>query len=123
MLNQYLKKGSANIASNYRPISLLSVLGKYIGRCIFKHIYNYLHLNNILIPHKSGFRPNDSTINQLLCITSDFCQAIDQGKEIRVVSFDISKAFDKVWHKGLLYKLEKNRYTRKLFTMVPKLSP
>lgn len=101
------KKGSANIASNYRPISLLSVLGKCMERCIFKHIYNYLHSNNILIPQQSGFRPNDSTINQLLCITNDFYRAIDQGKEIRVVFFDISKAFDKVWHKGLLYKLEK----------------
>lgn len=52
------KKGSANIASNYRPISLLSVLGECMERCIFKHIYNYLHSKNILIPQQSGFRPN-----------------------------------------------------------------
>lgn len=99
------KKGSANTVSNYRPISLLSVLGKCMERCIFKYLYNFLHSNNILTPSQSGFRPNDSTVNQLLSISSDFYRAIDQGKEIRVVFFDISKAFDKVWHKGLLYKL------------------
>lgn len=74
-------------------------------RCIFKYLYNFLHSNNILTPSQSGFRPNDSTVNQLLSISSDFYRAINQGKEIRVVFFDISKAFDKVWHKGLLYKL------------------
>ena len=76
-------------------------------KCIFKYLYNFIHHNNILTPSQSGFRPNDSTINQLLSITSDFYKAIDQGKEVRVVFFDISKAFDKVWHRGLLYKLEK----------------
>lgn len=40
-------------------------------------------------------------------MTSDFYKAVDQGKEVRVVFFDISKALDKVWHSGLLYKLEK----------------
>ena len=65
-------------------------------KCIFKYLYNFIHNNNILTPSQSGFRPNDSTINQLLYITSDFYKVIDQGKEVRVVFFDISKAFDKV---------------------------
>jgi hypothetical protein len=72
-----------------------------------KYLYNFLQDNDILTPKQSGFRPNDSAVNQLLSITSDFYKAIDQGKEIRVVFFDISKAFDKVWHRGLLLKLEK----------------
>lgn len=99
------KKGSANTAINYRPISLLSALGKCKERCSFKSLYNFLHLNNILTPCQSGFRPNDSSVNQLLSIYSEFYRAIDQGKEIRVEFFYISKAFDKVCHKGLLYKL------------------
>jgi hypothetical protein len=36
-----------------------------------------------------------------------FCKALDEGKEIRVIFFDISKAFDRVWHRGLLFKLKK----------------
>ena len=51
--------------------------------------------------------PGDSTVNQLIYITNDIAKALDFGKEIRVVFFDISKAFDRVWHEGLLHKLEK----------------
>ena len=56
-----------------------------------------------------GFRPGDSTVNQLISISNDLGKAIDDGKEIRiqnVILCDISKAFDLVWHKGLLYKLK-----------------
>jgi hypothetical protein len=45
-------------------------------------------------------------IDQLLSLTNEFGKALDEGKEIRVVFCDISKAFDRVWHKGLLNKLE-----------------
>ena len=48
----------------------------------------------------------DSAVNQLLYITNEFGRALDEGKEVRVVFCDISKAFDRVWHKGLLHKLE-----------------
>lgn len=46
-------------------------------------------------------------VNQLLSIISDFYKVVDWGKEVRVVFFDISKVFDKVWYIGLLYKFEK----------------
>jgi hypothetical protein len=45
-------------------------------------------------------------INQLLSLTNEFGKALDEGKEIRVVFCDISKAFDRVWHKDLLHELE-----------------
>ena len=47
----------------------------------------------------------DSTVNQLAFLYHTFCQAIDNKKEMRIVFCDVSKAFDKVWHEGLLYKL------------------
>jgi len=50
--------------------------------------------------------PGDSTVNQLTYIYDTFCKALDNGLEVRVVFFDISKAFDKVWHEGLLFKLQ-----------------
>ena len=56
---------------------------------------------------QSGFRPGDSTTNQLLHLTNIFGKAIDDEKEIRVMFFDISKAFGRVWHAGLIYKLQK----------------
>ena len=74
-------------------------------RCIQKYIYNYLTTNNLLTPFQSGFIKGDSTVNQLTCLYNDICQAMDEGKEVRAVFCDISKAFDRVWHRGLITKL------------------
>ena len=101
------KSGDRSDYRNYRPISLLSNIGKCMEKCLFKYIYNFLNMFKIITNHQSGFRPKDSTVYQLLCLASDFYKALDMGKEIRIVFCDISKAFDKVWHKGLLFKLRK----------------
>ena len=60
------------------------------------------HVINTLQP---GFVPGDSTVNQLVDIYNTFCQAMGEGKEVRAIFCDISKAFDRVWHKDLLFKL------------------
>ena len=74
-------------------------------RCIHKYLYNFIVSNQILTPLQSGFVPGDSTTCQLLHTYHMFCEAVDNGKEVRTVFCDISKAFDQVWHKGLLHKL------------------
>ena len=99
------KNGEREIVSNYRPISLLSIIGKTMEKCIFTHLYNYFNRHNVITSLQSGFRPGDSTINQLLSITDDLGRVLDSGKEVRVIFCDVSKAFDRVWHEGLLYKL------------------
>ena len=60
----------------------------------------------LLSPNQSGFRPSDSCINQLLAITLEIYETFDGNPtlEVRSVFSDISKAFDKVWHEGLLFK-------------------
>ena len=60
----------------------------------------------VITPNQSGFTRGDSTINQLVEISNSFGKALDSGKEVRVVFCDISKAFDRVWYNGLLFKLE-----------------
>ena len=100
------EKDSPGILKNYRPISLISIVGKVMERCVNKHIYNFLLENRIISSNQSGFTPGDSAINQLLYITNEFGKALDDGKEDRVVFCDVSKAFDRVWHKGFLTKLK-----------------
>ena len=62
--------------------------------------------HEVLITLQSGFISGDSTVNQLVDIYNSFCKAIDDGKKVRGIFCDTSKAFDRVWHKGLLYKLQ-----------------
>ena len=100
------KKDNESQLSNCRPISLLNSEGKVFERLIFKHLFNHLRDNNVLTSMQSGFIPGDSTVNQLTFLYNTFCRALDDGKEVRVVFCDISKAFDRVWHAGLIHKLE-----------------
>ena len=64
--------------------------------------------NNLLVPNQSGFKPGDSCINQLLSITHEIYSSFDDGFEVRSVFLDISKAFNKVWHEGIKFKLQQN---------------
>ena len=62
--------------------------------------------NNFISDKQSGYRRGDSTIKQLLSITNDIYKSFDQNKEIRAVFLDINRAFDRVWHPGILFKLK-----------------
>ena len=62
--------------------------------------------NNLTSLKQSGLRPGDSCLNQLLSITHDIFTSFDNGLEVRGVLLNISKAFDKVWYDGLIYKLK-----------------
>ncbi|MES9994314.1 MAG: reverse transcriptase family protein, partial [Candidatus Thiodiazotropha sp.] len=100
------KKNDPSDFSNYRPISLLSTIGKSLEKIIHKHVFNFLRANTVLTNLQSGFIPADSTVNQLVDIYNTFCKALDEGKEVRAIFCDVSKAFDRVWHQGLLFKLK-----------------
>ena len=73
-----------------------------------------------ITPNQSGFRPGDSTINQLLYITHSIHTAFEEypSRETRAVFLDISKAFDKVWHEGLIFKLKSNGISGPLLVLI-----
>ena len=104
----FIKKDDEQVINNYRPVSLLPIFGKIIERIIFNNIYRYLDEHNLLNPNQSGFRPKDSCVYQLLEITHIIFSSFDCNPtlETRAVFLDISKSFDKVWHEGLIFKLQ-----------------
>ncbi len=102
------KKACPHTPSNYRPISLLSCVGKIMERLMFKKLYNHFHSNHLIYNRQSGFLPGHSTIYQLIDIYDQVCKSFENHQPMCMVFCDISKAFDRVWHKGLLFKLKQN---------------
>ena len=96
-------KGDKNNPSNYRPISLLSCVSKLLDRIVYDRLYD--HISPLLHPAQSGFRRKDNTSLQLSSIIQDLCSLKDQRQVSCICFFDLSKAFDTVWHKGLIAKL------------------
>ena len=85
---------------------------------IYNMIFEYLIENNLITENQSGFKPGDSCINQLLSITHDIYKSLDDGFEVKGVFLDISKAFDKVCHEDLIYKLKQSGISGKLLNII-----
>ena len=96
-----------NSLTSYRPISLLSILGKLLERCIHAVIMDHLSINNTLANQQFGFRRGHSTIQQILRISQSVIHEMNVNRCVAMVLLDLSKAFDTVWHEALLYKLYK----------------
>ena len=73
---QNFKNNDKSQPSNYRPITLLSSIGKAMERCVHKYLHNYIIDHQILTPFQSGFISGDSTTNQLLHTYHTFCNAV-----------------------------------------------
>ena len=71
-------------------------------------MFEYLIRNHLISQNQCGFKPGNSCINQFLAITHEIYKSFDACLDIRAVFLDISKAFDKIWHQCLFYKLKQN---------------
>ena len=112
------EKNDKERLNNYRPISLLPICSKIFERIIFHEIFRFFIKNDLISQHQSGFKPGDSCINQLLSITHEIYQSFDQGFDVRSVFLNISKAFDKVWHDGIIFKMKENGISGNLLNLL-----
>ena len=114
------KKNDKQLVKNYQPISFLPVFGKLFEKIIFNRFYFFLLQKELINPNQSGFRPSDSCINQLIAITHKIFETFDcnPSLEVRLVFLDIPKAFDKVWHEGILYKLKSMGISGELYNLL-----
>ena len=81
-------------------------------------MFEFFTKNNLISDNQSGFKPGDSCINQLLSITHEIYQSFDDNLEVRAVFLDISKALDKIWHKGLIYKIKQNGISGNILNII-----
>ena len=114
------KKGDKQLLKNYRPVSLLPICGKVFERIIFNGLFKYFKENSLLYPHQSSLILGDSCVQQLIAVTHEIYKAFDCSRslEVRDVFLYISKAFDKVWHDELLYKLKRNGINSDLLKLI-----
>lgn len=100
------KKGKKSMASNYRPVSLTSVICKLMERLVRDHIIEHFQKNKFFTEKQYGFITGRSTSIQLIRVLEEWTEAVDKGQGVDCVYMDFQKAFDTVPHKRLLSKLE-----------------
>nr|KAG5696843.1 hypothetical protein BaRGS_030967 [Batillaria attramentaria] len=106
IITPILKKGKdKHNKTSYRPISLLSCLGKTMERMVNRRLQYHLEKNNLINRTQSGFRKNRNTEDQITLLTQDIENGFQQKMKSLAVFVDLTKAFDKVWKEALLLKL------------------
>lgn len=103
-----LKPGKdKHIAESYRPISLLSIISKIFEKVILHRIADFIADRSIIPSFQFGFRAGHSTVHQVKTIT-DYIHHNKLNRLSTGAAFiDIEKAFDSIWHDGLIFKMNK----------------
>ena len=103
----YKQKGSKTVPNNYRPISVIPILGRTLEKLIATQlpVYNYCDEHNILPPEQFGFRRHSSCEMALFAATDSWMKSVDKGSYAGALLVDLSKAFDTVPHQLLLSEL------------------
>ena len=110
--------GEKSTAKNYRPVSLLSVVSKVFEKLVNNRIVDHLGRCSLFSDFQYGFRPSWSTADLLTVVSDRIARAFNKSGATRAVVHDISKAFDRVWHAGLFYKLKSYGISGQIFGLI-----
>ena len=110
--------GERSSAKNYPLASLLSVVRKVFEKLVNNRIVNHLEKCGLFSDFQYGFRSSRSTADLLTVVSDRIARAFNRSGATRVVALDISKAFDRVWHAGLLHKLKSYGILGQIFCLI-----
>lgn len=103
-----LKPGKPpNEVKSYRPISLLPILSKVFEKLLLKRMKPIIEERKLIPNYQFGFREKHSTVDQIHRISDVIERTLEEKKICSTIFLDVAQAFDKVWHKGLIFKLRK----------------
>ena len=109
--------GERSKDKNYCPVSLLSV-SKIFGKLVNNRIVDHLEKCGLFSDFQYGFRSSRSTADLLTVVSDRIGRAFNRSGATRAVTLDISKAFDRVWHAGLLHKLKSYGISGQIFGLI-----
>ena len=115
MVPVFKNVGERSAAKNYRPVSLLSVVSKVFEKLVNNRIVDHLEKCGLFSDFQYGFRSSRSTADLLTVVSDRIARAFNRSGVTRAVALDISKAFDRVWHAGLLHKLKSYGISGQIF--------
>ena len=110
--------GEKSTAKNYRPVSLLSVVSKVFEKLVNNRIVDHLEKCGLFSDFQYGFRYSRSTADLLTVVSDRIAKVFNRSGATRAVALDISKAFDRVWHAGLLHKLKSYGISGHIFSLI-----
>ena len=110
--------GKRSTAKNYRPVSLLSVVSKVFEKLVNNRIVDHLEKCGLFSDLQYAFRSSRSTADLLRVVFDRIARAFNRFRATRAVALNISKAFDRVWHAGLLHKLKSYEISCQIFGLI-----
>ena len=113
--------GERSAAKNYRPVNLLSEVCKFFEKLVNNRIVDHLEKCDLFSDFQYGFRSSRSTADLLTVVSDRIARAFNRFGATRTVALDISKAFDRVCHPGLLHKLRSYGILGQIFGFISSL--
>ena len=123
LITPILKSGDKQDPNNYRGICISSSLGKFFCSILNNRLMNYTKQENIIHPSQIGFMPGNRTADHILTLKTLHDKYVKQHKNKNIyASFvDFKKAFDSIWHDGLLLKLLENKIGGRFYDLIKNL--